>query len=251
MTHGITINGEDVIVMLREIVADTPGRCFIKANDSELLEKISLPIEIHRKLRYWKGSECASFLHYASIVILKQHLPESMYIHFMLLFCAVTLFSSAVYEDKWQFAGQTMRKFTVKVQRFRSLSSISTYPFENQLQHLKKSLRSGWKNLEQAVNRLSEYEEFNLSKAPVQKYPSVSEKGKITTVYVCPRFLLRNNPRNYETVVNFNGASQNYDGNINIKGHKQNVQGLVINDPMKSSELSIYKGFKIIYQTLR
>ncbi|KFB47168.1 AGAP002950-PA-like protein [Anopheles sinensis] len=40
-----------------------------------------------------------------------------------------------------------------EVLRFGPLPTISSYPFENELQHLKRLLRTGWKNLEQAINR--------------------------------------------------------------------------------------------------
>ncbi|XP_050070474.1 uncharacterized protein LOC126558490 [Anopheles maculipalpis] len=248
---------------------------------SEQLEKIQLPTEIHRKLRsikylhYWKASECASFLHYASIVILKDRLPTDIYNHFMLLFCAVTLLSSTIYKDKWQFAGQFLDRFVQdfdkvygerymssnvhnlqhmydEVQRFGSLSSISTYPFENQLQHLKRTLRSGFRNLEQAINRISECDEFHLSKSNSQiKFPTVAVKGNTTTVHVRPGFQLRNNLRDSwflakdEKIVKFhetNQCSEHDIDKITIKGYELCVKGLIFNDPIESSEIFIFKG---------
>ncbi|XP_049301475.1 uncharacterized protein LOC125775056 [Anopheles funestus] len=145
----------------------TPDQCI---QISEHIEKINLPSEIHRKIRpikqahFWKGSESASFLHYAGIVVLRPHLPDRVYRQYMLLFCAVTFLSSSVYREKWRFAGELFNKFVEdfpsvygeryvnsnvhilqhlyeEVERFRPLSSFCTYPFENQLQHLKKIVK--------------------------------------------------------------------------------------------------------------
>ncbi|XP_061501497.1 uncharacterized protein LOC133391394 [Anopheles gambiae] len=84
---------------------------------SAALLKINLPSEMHRKLRsikyanFWKGVEFGYFLNYAGLVVLKPHLPNELFNHFMLLFCAVTLLSSNVYKTKWKVAGQLLDKF--------------------------------------------------------------------------------------------------------------------------------------------
>ncbi|XP_058128338.1 uncharacterized protein LOC131291482 [Anopheles ziemanni] len=133
---------------------------------TQALQTIKLPSEIHRKLRtlkyvnFWKGSEYASFLHYASIVLLKEHLEDNVYEHFLLFFCSVTLFFSSVYQLYWPVAGEMMKKFVEdyasiygeryissnvhnlqhileEVEHFGPLNTISTYPFENKLQFLK------------------------------------------------------------------------------------------------------------------
>lgn len=156
---------------------------------SQALKQIRLPSEIHRKFRkvehvkYWKGSEFASFLHYGGIVVLRDNISPAEYNHFLLLFCAVTLLSSRVYQSSWQFAGELLAKFVAQfehvygrqymtsnvhnlqhvydeVKKFGELGSFSSYPFENELQHLKNLLRSGWRNLEQVINRLSELDHF-------------------------------------------------------------------------------------------
>ncbi|XP_049300171.1 uncharacterized protein LOC125772934 isoform X1 [Anopheles funestus] len=157
---------------------------------SDHLESIALPSEIHRKLRrlddlkYWKGTEYSSFLHYAGFVVLKGKISDEQYDHFMLYFCAVTLFSSNAYKCHWNVAGQMMEQFVIdyakiygegyvssnihnllhvheELVQFGSLYTIAAYPFENALQHMKHLVRSGWKNLEQVRNRLSELELFN------------------------------------------------------------------------------------------
>uniref|UniRef100_A0A182PUX6 Uncharacterized protein n=1 Tax=Anopheles epiroticus TaxID=199890 RepID=A0A182PUX6_9DIPT len=168
------------------IVADQLHLIDLGITKRMILTHIKL-IEIHRKFRSlrdyknWKGSEFSSFQFYASFVILKD---EEQYKHFMLYFCSLTLFSSNVYKEHWPLAN-TLIQFYVKryaniygpgfisnnvhnllhifkeVEQFGPISSISSYPFENHLQHLKRSLRSDWKCFEQTINRLSEKEVYN------------------------------------------------------------------------------------------
>lgn len=157
---------------------------------SDHLESLALPSEIHRRLRklddlkYWKATEYSSFLHYAGFVILKDKISHAQYDHFMLYFCAVTLFSSNAYKRHWNVAGQMMEQFVTdyakiygegyvssnihnllhvheEVVEFGPLYTIAAYPFENAFQHMKRLLRSGYKCLEQVRNRLSELETFN------------------------------------------------------------------------------------------
>ncbi|XP_053667904.1 uncharacterized protein LOC128718284 [Anopheles marshallii] len=211
---------------------------------SVALGKIALPSEIHRKIRplkslkHWKASECATILHYAAIVMFEPYLPEDVYQHFMLLFCDITLLSSSVYKDHWPLAGRLLDRFVLEysdiygeryvnsnvhnvqhvyeeVQRFGSISSLSTYPYESKLHHLKRLIRSGWKSLEQAVNRLSELDEFFASRAPSMiKLPSIIRKDKITTAHVRPNFIIQDNPRNCwfltkdENIVQFHTAKE-------------------------------------------
>ncbi|XP_058128451.1 uncharacterized protein LOC131270714 [Anopheles coustani] len=160
---------------------------------SDHLTRINLPSEIHRKfrtlddLKHWKGSEYASFLHYGSVVILNEKISPVAYEHFMLLYCAVTLLSSSVYQCYWDEANEMLKKFVSdykvvygdgyvssnihnllhvadEVQRLGPLHSLNAYPFENELQHMKKLLRNGRSNLEQFINRLSELDSFNIPK---------------------------------------------------------------------------------------
>lgn len=91
-----------------------------------------MPSELHRKIRpikqahFWKGSDSVPFLHYAGFIVLKPHLPDREYRHYMLLFCAVTLLSSSVYREKWGFAGELLNKF---VEDFGIISVYFPLPY--------------------------------------------------------------------------------------------------------------------------
>uniref|UniRef100_A0A182PUL9 Uncharacterized protein n=1 Tax=Anopheles epiroticus TaxID=199890 RepID=A0A182PUL9_9DIPT len=311
MQRGININGFQVAIKLRAIVADTPARAFIKVKNiptgdklhlvdlgvhkrfvigcrdgtirkirwtkqqcdeiSTAIEKIKLPTEIHRKIRpikqahFWKASESASFLHYAGFVVLKSYLTDREYKHYLLLFGAVTLFSSSIYRGKWEYAGTLINKYVEEfgsiygeryitsnvhnlqhlqeeVEQFGPLHSFSSYCFENKLQHLKKLLRCGWKQLQQAVNRLMEYEEYKQVKPSISTYPSLSKRGSIVSLYLREGFLLQNNAKNCwymtkeNTIYQFQTAIK--DGNLRIHGRKLIGLRLAFDEPYDSSILN-------------
>uniref|UniRef100_A0A4Y0BLK2 Transposase domain-containing protein n=2 Tax=Anopheles funestus TaxID=62324 RepID=A0A4Y0BLK2_ANOFN len=141
---------------------------------SNLLVRIKLPTEFQRSTRalkfikFWKGSEFRTFLHHISIPLLKGSITDSAYHHFKLFFMAVTLLSSNYYKQYWDFAGKLLNQFVedfsviygrgyltsnfhnlvhvaADVKRFGPLPTISSYPFENKLQHIKRlGNRNGW-----------------------------------------------------------------------------------------------------------
>ncbi|XP_052891465.1 uncharacterized protein LOC128299515 [Anopheles moucheti] len=246
------------------------------------LQRTAQPCEVHRKLRhikhlgYWKGSEYAFFFHYCSFIVLQEHISTPEYRHFMLLFCAMTLLSANAHRAKWPLAGQMLEQFvkdyeTVygvgymtsnvhnllhvhdEVVRFGSLSAISTYRFENELQHLKRLVRSGWKNLEQAINRISEFENFCMPKPPEHTitYPSQQTKF-VTKVFVRPRFTLQTSWPNAwfltsdGTIGKLQSASDGTGvnvGKVYVRGRKLDRKMLAFDGPMVSSGMLIYKGY--------
>uniref|UniRef100_A0AAG5DNQ2 Transposase domain-containing protein n=1 Tax=Anopheles atroparvus TaxID=41427 RepID=A0AAG5DNQ2_ANOAO len=193
---------------------------------SDVLTSIELPSEIPRKLRslkflaFWKGSELAIFLHYASIVVLKGRVTSSAYHHFKLLFVAVTLLSSAAYEQYWVYAGGLLERFveefgnvyhrnhltsnvhnllhvSAEVCRFGPLPTISTYPFESKLQRIKGLVRNGWRTLEQVVGRLTELREIDVARRNQRpKFPVLKFKNEEAILYVRSNFFLKRGKRN-------------------------------------------------------
>ncbi|XP_058064990.1 uncharacterized protein LOC131214671 [Anopheles bellator] len=186
---------------------------------SEKLKQIILPSEIHRKQRsllslaYWKGSELSSFLHYSSLVSLEEHVSKDVFQHFLLLFCSVTLFSSEYYKKYWSTAKSMLEEFvrqyehvygrryitsnvhnllhvSHEVDRFGPLSSLTAYPFENQLGNLKRLIRHGYNILEQAVNRLSEIEEAGYEHKLHQHYPMMKMCANRKQLFIDDNFIL-------------------------------------------------------------
>uniref|UniRef100_A0A182W6B0 Uncharacterized protein n=1 Tax=Anopheles minimus TaxID=112268 RepID=A0A182W6B0_9DIPT len=177
---------------------------------NNLLKNVEIPSEFLRKFRsiadtgLWKASEFNMFLHYASFIVFKGILTEVQYNHFMLYYCAVTLFSSNAYRDHWPEADRMLRQYVIEygvlygVQRLTSnvhgllhvyddvcefghLKSFSSYPFEDKFQHIKYCLRNDHKVLVQAANRISE-QHPSVSRLPV--FPRVEQKSKGTVLHI-------------------------------------------------------------------
>lgn len=174
---------------------------------SDTLVAIKLPIEIHRAMRgldyvnHWKASEFGTFLNYIGIVVFKKVLNKEHYKNFVRLFCATTICSTNYYKrflpvakvlfnqfiDKYyeQFGSVTSNIHNLvhvvdEIERKGPLPSISTYPFENHLQQIKKTVRSGRLPLSQIINRMSERDSHNFQvSSDNQTFPSFKEPSKI------------------------------------------------------------------------
>lgn len=160
---------------------------------SNFLKHVKMPVEMHRSVRaldvlaFWKGTEFRTFLHYLSVVILKEVLPADVFKNFLMFFCAITICSSNMYSHFLDLAQQFLNNFIElfrdiygedylssnvhnlshlvdEVKRFGILSTFNAYPFENKLFEIKRLLRTGTNPLAQVANRLSErikFENFN------------------------------------------------------------------------------------------
>ncbi|XP_055527882.1 uncharacterized protein LOC129720425 [Wyeomyia smithii] len=248
---------------------------------STMLQDIELPSEIHRKFRgldclsFWKGSELNSFLHYASIVVMKEFLPIDAYQHFLLFFCSITMLTSEAYKSNWQVSEKMIEKFVSEymviygeqyvtsnvhnllnivdeAEVFGPLHTTSAYPFENALQRIKNLLRSGYRSLEQAVNRLSEihaqeYYTTQQSKSNKKTIPSVVTNSNYKGIEVKNGLFLSTSKRNCwfltkkNEIVHFDNVSEHSDRIV--------IFGKILNDkfdfftyPFPSSVLNISRG---------
>lgn len=157
---------------------------------SHYLETCKLPFEFQRynirsleHYRRWKGTEFRNFLHYVGIVALKDYLTEDAYIHFLLLFVAITICSSKELFDKLPIANAMLIQFIEifgeiygehhitsnvhnlchivdDVKQFGELDSFSSYPFESALGQIKLLVRHGKFPLAQIAKRLMEQFEW-------------------------------------------------------------------------------------------
>ncbi|XP_049283990.1 uncharacterized protein LOC125764134 isoform X1 [Anopheles funestus] len=239
---------------------------------STTLRLLKLPSEIPRRMRglncikVWKGTEFQSFLLYASVVVLKGRITDDAYNHFMLLFCAVHFFSSAIYEHKWEYAGQLLNLYIENfgevydktlqssnihnlhhvyedVCRFGPLYTISSYPYENFLQHMKRVTRGKKNCLEQIRNRTIELRHINEVKNQERSaYPRVVQKRNETITFIKHNFRLRKDNRNQwfmtksYSVLSYESAIQTPSG-VTIYGRKFKKYHECFSTPCNSSVL--------------
>lgn len=144
----------------------------------------------------WKGREFRIFFLYLSIVVFRSFLKESLYNHYLLLFCGLTICYSDVYLKKYLNVAEKcidhfLTGFKVlygpqhmtsnfhnlshlidDVKRFGNLDTFNAYPFESRLYWLKQLLSGGNGKLPlcQVAKRISEQDAFLSS----QQTPKVS-----------------------------------------------------------------------------
>ncbi|XP_041775313.1 uncharacterized protein LOC121595414 [Anopheles merus] len=195
---------------------------------TSVMESVKLPSEVPRKLRgiqhlnFWKGTEFKNFLHYPSIVALKDTLPREAYEHFKLLFCSITIFSSPAHEQYYELAHQMLEQFVQDyatlygestitsnvhnlkhmyddVCRFGVLDDYSTYPFEGMLQSIKHLIRTGNNIIPQLINRVREFDNMNITGSRADQdshtYPIIAMKQNRSTLHVRKNFMLRQGQR--------------------------------------------------------
>ncbi|XP_035912909.1 uncharacterized protein LOC118512515 [Anopheles stephensi] len=242
---------------------------------SKALKAIKLPNEIHRSFRniqdinYWKASEYSSFLHYASVGVLKDYIADDQYKHFMLFFCAITIFSSNAYRSYWEYGGQLLKSFVTQfpqiygtrymtsnvhnllhvveeIKKFGPLNTLSAYPFENELQHLKRLLRNGWKSLHQIVNRLSELEDFQsrMNQDAVPSQVNLTKHGS-EVIIECNGFKLKKKFQDSwfltveNQVVQYSRALYTSSTSVVIIGKRFNDHSHYFEEPCNSTGLNI------------
>uniref|UniRef100_A0A182RSB2 Uncharacterized protein n=1 Tax=Anopheles funestus TaxID=62324 RepID=A0A182RSB2_ANOFN len=252
---------------------------------SKLLVNVEYPSEIHRKqralnyIKYWKGSELAAFLHHSSILLLKNRISDRAYEHFNLFFLAANILSSKGFEQYWEYAGQLVQQFVsefstvyirnyltsnihnllhiltyIDVQRFGALPLISSYPFEHKLQYIKRLVKTGHRELNQILCRLTELRDLETAventKEPVQ-YLSLKIKKVEVILQVKPNFILRKGNRNSwfltqgNEIVKYSKAIES-SGKFFIEGHLVTVKyptyhscsEIIYNYTAKSSNIS-------------
>ena len=150
------------------------------------------PKEFQRSVRtldvftFWKATEFRTFLLYTGQVALKDVIPDKLYLHFMLLHCAIRiLISPDLYYEKNKCAEDLLHLYVKQFSQYYGsglvsynvhnllhlaqdslrnghLDTFSAFPFETFLGKIKRLLRTGSNSLTQVANRLQE--KYNNSK---------------------------------------------------------------------------------------
>lgn len=156
----------------------------------QFLDSIKAPTEIKAQravrdfsmVKKWKAIEFRNFGLYLGVVVLKSNLKDYIYKHFVLYFCALTIFSSEYHLKRLFPIGESCLNAFVErykiiygpqyftsnihnlthlsqdVKRFGTLNSISAYPFESELFRIGRLLRTGNLPLSQVAKRIIEHD---------------------------------------------------------------------------------------------
>lgn len=168
--------------------------------------KLTQPCEFQRRCRgidelcYWKGSEFRTFLLYTGPVVLKNVLSMEEYKNFLSLHIAARICNADYLINQLDVAKRLFEYFVKSfidiygeeyvsynlhnllhvvddVKKFGKLENYSAFPFESYLGKIKKTLRSGNKLLEQAVNRIEEGLDSKIRKKP--RFPILKKPFQI------------------------------------------------------------------------
>lgn len=154
----------------------------------------------------WKATEFRFFLLYCGPFILKDILPDAHYKHFLLLFVSFRILCSSQLHEKYcEKASEYLHKFVElcpklygnnsqvfnihnlihiadDVKNFKcSLNEISAFPFESALGKIKKSLRSGYKPMQQIVRKIELQQELDMDKVELPDTLTILRSSKNKT----------------------------------------------------------------------
>lgn len=251
--------------MLYHLTRGPPSICRLRVGERNSISeqlialKGKMPSEFARQPRSlheldrWKATELRQFLLYTGPVVLKKVLSKETYHHFLSLTIAMSIMLEAEEETRnglLEYAQQLIKHFVEccpalygdsfsvynvhglihlheDVSHFHcSLNDISSFPFENYLQQIKKHVRSGRSPLEQVTRRLAEIEQSQLN--TIRKHPkaivSVKEKDSC--------FLLKD--KRFAFV-----RQKNADGTLACEILDQRHTSLLFDKPCRSDLLNI------------
>lgn len=236
------------------------------------------PAEINRPSRGldclsdWKATEFRTFLLKTGPVVMRGHLSEEAYNHFLALHCATTICCSEsllsyinvakylykefvdkfgeIYRDEsYSYNVHSVIHITIDVERFGVLDNFSAFPGESNLASIKRMLRGGFKPLQQIVNRIYERESVEMYQAQAQAtLASAPQKiGLHKDILTLKDLRLDSSEKNRwiltknNCVVKIKGFSQ-VDTKTKIHGAilKKKKQRDLYDVPIMSSKLSIF-----------
>lgn len=174
-------------------LSSTIRKCRFSSSQKEKIDfmlnelKTQVPVEFQRKtetlneISLWKATQFRFFLLYAGIVVLQKILTPKLYNNFLLLFTSCRILCSKELAVKYNNKAKLyLKRFVLLMTKLYGkscisinvhnlihvaddvknmnchLSLINSFPFENLLGKIKKTLRSGNKPLQQLCNRIHE-----------------------------------------------------------------------------------------------
>lgn len=255
-------------------------------NVSQLLVQSNLSItnDFHRVVRpldclkLWKGTEYRTFLLYLGIVILRDFLNQDIYEHFLLLFCSVRIYFSRSHSKYFTVAHAMIKNYIQSyisiygidsissnvhnlihihddVTLFGDLQTISSYPFENHLNKIKRMLRGGKRPLAQVAKRLIESRNAemisHISYSHNQRKNHVKPSPNVNSISVRDEFTLSLDEKNKWFLTNNNEIvgfvkAEILNKKAIIHGDTVTVRTDFFVSPIKSSYLDIYLCPKIV-----
>lgn len=130
------------------------------------------PSEINRHSRpltcssFWKAIEFRTFHLKLDPVVLRNHLSEESYNHFLSLFCATTICTD---KDFLPYIDVATKLFLDFVAKFGDGDNYSAFKGESNLVFSKRLIRGGYKLLQPIANRIQELETVEKLEAQVPK----------------------------------------------------------------------------------
>lgn len=196
------------------------------------------------------------------VVVLKYHLRNDVYKHYLYLFCAIRICYTDHYAGYLNVAEEILNEYieqfseiygadtigsnvhnlfhlVADVRKFGSLSNISSYPFENHLYVIKNLIRHGKSPLHQVANRLVELTSVN-------KQPKIAKNRSNDKEYIYERgFCLANDNKNKWFLTNTDEIVQmesvvSLESQIYIKGRAIKRIENYFETPFNSSLIDIY-----------
>lgn len=178
---------------------------------SRFIASIKAPAEIRRLravrdfsfIHKWKSIEFRNFGLYIGIIVLKKNLKDYIYNHFLLYFCAITIFSCKYHLQSMFQVGEkcieyflqrfkviygveyftsnihNLRHLSDDVKRFGALNTFSTYPFESRLYTIRRLLRTGNLPLAQAAKRILEQDALINEKSDSVDKPTLKKHSNL------------------------------------------------------------------------
>lgn len=248
-----------------------------KINERLASAEFSRPAEFSRNIRgletfkRWKATELRTFLLYTGPVVLKNILSNKVYNHFLLFHSAIRILEHETFHKKFiELARDLLLNFVEKfkimygdshlvynvhnlvhlcndVELYGKLHNFSAFPFENNMQQVKRMIRKKNKPLQQISNRLFEKSISEVNTIGVVAYPIFKKSNLIQF----KNFKINCTDKNKWFLTNTNDIimfkeTKMVNGKYFISGQKLKKQDSFYKNPFNSVNLQIFSSDGIL-----